>query len=177
MSSRDLEKARDFLMRNSLGKGDPMFNQEQALVHILCHLEAQQETPASASRPTEQPAPSSSEATRTVAATPFTLPISLEWSSRVKADGKLPSSVVLDIAAYCNSLRILGGEQEVEIGVTLTSKASTPPAGSASPSTVEPTREGNGVAGSYDMKPFLEADGYPLSPVSSPEPAQGGSER
>ncbi len=44
------------------------------------------------------------------------------------------------------------------------------------PSTEEPTPEASGVAGSYDMRPFLEADGYPLSPASSPEPAQGESE-
>lgn len=145
------------------------------LVNRIEHLEAQQETPASASQSTEQPVPSSSEATEPGTGTSDGWSISYSLSSHARADGSLPLSVVGDIWAWCNSQLRHGGPQEVEIGVILTSKASTPPAGSASPSTGEPTREGSGVAGSYDMGPFLEADSYPDSPASSPEPAQGGS--
>ena len=138
------------------------------------HLEAQQETLVSASHPTEQPAPSSSEAIETEPEMSDTY--RTFWSKSYPANLGLIDwrPAVRDISVWLSSLPILGNELGVEIGVTLTSKASTPQSGSASPSTGEPTREDSGVAGRYDMRPFLEADGYPDSPASSPEPAQGG---
>ena len=139
-------------------KQDTTFYERQmfaTMAEMLSHLEAQQETPASASQPTEQPAPSLSEATEPGTGTSDGWSISYSLSSHARADGSLPLSVVGDIWAWCNSQLRHGGPQEVEIGVILTPKASTPPAGSASPSTAEPTPEGNGVAGSYDMAVVL----------------------
>lgn len=137
--------------RNSAVVEDPLVDLLAEMVKAIVRLEAQQETPASASQPTEQPAPSSSEATEPGTGTSDGWSISYSLSSHARADGSLPLSVVGDIWAWCNSQLRHGGPQEVEIGVILTSKASTPPAGSASPSTAEPTPEASGVAGSREF--------------------------
>lgn len=169
----------------------------------LSHLEAQQEKPESASQPTEQPAPSSSEAIETEPEMKPTWSSSSLWSSRVKADGTLVLSVPPGTWDLCSSLVIRGNGPEEGITPILIRKASTPPAGSASPSTAEPTPEASGVAGSREFVDSLsrhdrfmfdagrsyeaelrgdkgtpwsevKAQLFPDSPASSLEPAQGG---
>jgi hypothetical protein len=101
--------------------------------------EPREETPQS-----ETP---SSVATETDTATNVTLPISWMWSSRVSLLGKLEPSPLGAISDWLNSLWILGIGQEVEILLTLTSKGSTPPGGSHSPSTEARVQGVNGHAG------------------------------
>lgn len=124
---------------------------EEMLYCLLLHLEAQQETPGSASQPTEQPAPSSSEATEMAEETKPISSISWRQSYLVNQGGFHYSDPAQDILDWLSSHRLAGMGPEVEIGVTLTSKASTPPAGSASPSTAEPTPEASGVVGSREF--------------------------
>lgn len=114
----------------------------QAIWQILRHLESQlsQEAP----QPSEKP---SSEVFMTGEGVSSTSPISRRWSFPVSPDGPFWPSVLPVISAWCNSVLIAGSVQEVEIGVTLTSKASTLPDGLRSPLTGGPVLEGNGHAG------------------------------
>lgn len=75
---------------------------------------------------------------------------SRKWSCPVSRGGSLTPSQQQDILAWLNSLWTVGDGLEVEIGVTLTSKAATPPSGSASPSTEAPTPAASGVAGEVE---------------------------
>ncbi len=117
--------------RNSAVVEDPLVDLLAEMVKAIVRLEAQQETPASASQPTEQPALSSSEATETAEETKLTSPTSLKWSYLVNRDGSATLYLPATISDWLSSQVTHGDEQEVEIGVTLTSKASTPPTGSA----------------------------------------------
>ena len=168
-----------------------------AMDEILCHLEAQQETPdmesalasiwaeldrkqdlPSVSQTTERPVLSSSEATETAAGMSDTY--RTFWSKSYPANLGLIDwrPAARDISVWLSSLPILGNELGVEIGVTLTSKASTLQSGSASPSTGDLTREASGVAGrSIPCPDGIEGCAVlHLSPASSPEPAQGESD-
>jgi hypothetical protein len=110
--------------------------EEQSIREVPPHQHQFSETPDSykmTSLPIpEEPAsekPSSVD-TETDSATNVTLPISWTLLSRVSLAGKLEPSPVEAISALLNSVWILGIGQEVEIGVTLTSKGLTPPDGS-----------------------------------------------
>jgi len=90
---------------------------------------------------------SSSVDTATVVEAPSTSTILWRWSCPVSPGGALSPSHLQDILASLSSLQFHGNTQEVEIGVTRTSKALTPPAGSPSPSTEESAHEASGVVG------------------------------
>lgn len=109
------------------------------------HLESQSQTPSESS---------SSPDTGTPEETSDGWTTSYSLSSPVRADGFLPLSVAADIWAWCNSQLHPGNEQAVEIGVTLTSKAATPPSGSASSSPAEEVSQASGVAGEHDWRHF-----------------------
>jgi hypothetical protein len=104
--------------------------------------EPREETPQS-----ETP---SSVATETVTATPRTLPISWMWSSPAKADGTLPQTLLQATSDWLSSVRLAGNPQEVGILLTLTSRDSTPPDGSASPSTEGQVPAASGHAGEVE---------------------------
>lgn len=114
-------------------------------INLTAYLEAQ--NPPAETQQSEQP---SSQATETAEETEPIYSTSLTLSSPVNPDGLLELSVVRVIEGWLSSVSIPGSVLGVEIGVTLTSKASTPPVGSPSPSTAAPTREGNGAAGKWE---------------------------
>ena len=140
----------------------------QALRHLTAHAAEQQakETPSQAN-----PAASSSEVTEMATETPPTLGTSSTWSFRVNRDGTLPPSAEDSIWDWLNSQLRLGKGQEVEIGVTLTSKGSTLPDGSPLPSTEAPAPVASGHAGDY----LGESAGYPVhkdSPLGKAMPLE-----
>lgn len=94
--------------------------------------------------------PSSSEDTEMAEETPRTWSTSFKSLFPVSPDGELRLSARQAISDWLNSQEIPGGWQEVEIGVTLTSKDSTPPAGSPLPSTEEQSQGASGAAGNHN---------------------------
>jgi hypothetical protein len=163
--SEHLSHAMNWLTRaeNAEWTEQKVWNLIQSLSFALNHLESAPEvqphrhrvydlSPSSLPIPepreeTPQSETPSSVATETDTATNVTLPISWMWSSRVSLLGKLEPSPLGAISDWLNSLWILGIGQEVEILLTLTSKGSTPPGGSHSPSTEARVQGVNGHAG------------------------------
>lgn len=102
----------------------------------LRHLEAQQETPAFASQPTEQPAPSSSEAIETAEETKPTLTISFSLGGGRRRIALTESQAATlspflpeDTWVSCSLLMDHGLPPVAATGEALTSKGSTPPDG------------------------------------------------
>jgi hypothetical protein len=152
----------------------------RVLNDLILHLEAQQSQPVPLHRhetyfnqkltslPVEESETPSSVATETPAETSDTSVTSSQWSFPVNPDGSLEPSQVQVILDWFSSLRFHGNPPGVEIGVTLTSKASIPPAGSHSPSTAAPHREASGVAGERkpNRRDFIES-GTLIQPLPS----------
>lgn len=166
------------LVNQTLGKVDDRiwsvldelaWNQDN--LYRLLESQLPQETPQASEKP-------SSPAIETEAGTKLTSPTSSRWSFHASRDGIVTLYLPQGIGDWLNSQWKAGNGRGTEIGLTLTSRASTPLGGSPSPSTAAPTREVSGRVGEpYDMTPFLAADGYPLSaPEPSPAPSHEARE-
>lgn len=133
-----------YLERMSRSLEEIVKSQKTALEAGFQILEAQ--NPPAETQQSEQP---SSPDTETAGGTSDTY--RTFWSKSYPANLGLIDwrPAARDISVWLSSLPILGNELGVEIGVTLTSKASTPPAGSPLPSTAEPTPEGSGRVGEH----------------------------
>lgn len=144
--SENLRAARTHLSKAALAESylNKQVEYSTALWLLLLHIEALEKQPAPVTATLE---PSSSEATPTVEAMTRTWIISSTWSSPVNLHGELMLSAVADIVDWLSSRTIPGNVQGVEIGVILTSRASTPPPGSLSLSTGEPAPAASGLAG------------------------------
>ena len=135
--SEHLKVAKDNLHRAIVAQtpSEELHLTRVAMWGILNHLEAQEAAAAEMASPSATP---SSADTETQEATKPTWSTSRTWSYLVSPGGKLEQYQRVGIAAWLSLLRIPGNAQEVEIGVTLTSKATTSPSGSASLSTPPP---------------------------------------
>ncbi len=117
-----------------------------AVDEIKMHLEAQ--NPPAETQRSEQP---SSQDIEMAEGTKPISSISFQSSYHVNPGGSLELYPTGDIRALRNSLTSLGATLVEVTFSLLTSKASTPPAGSPSPLTAAPTPEASGVAGSFPM--------------------------
>ena len=164
--SKHLKQAREWakLAEEKDPDSDQFFRLHRAVWRIILHLESLESATDDRMRqifyeesmrrhmsPSETP---SSAATATEQATPPTWSTSSTWSSHASLRGGLPQSLREDISAWLSLLRIPGHVQEVEIGVTLHSKDSTSPAGSASPSIEAARPEASGPAGECCSHPI-----------------------
>lgn len=145
MARNSLNSAAEFLDSRGLEIA-ALRDHQQAIWSLLQHaLESQPQTPSERS---------SSPDTGTPEETSAGWSTSFESWCRVNLDGTLTLFPPESIWVSVSSLFGRGNWPEGEIGVTLTSKAATPPSGSASSSPVEEVSQASGHAGEHDWRHF-----------------------